>query len=226
MKEAIEVAIPIQNEETFYYSVPPHLQDGIQIGKRVLVPFKSKRALGFIVGFGKPPEGLELREIIDIVDEEPLFDEKKLEFLHWISRCYLTSLGIVLKAAHPGGLGISLKKTIKITEKGTNPLGKDKLGECERVILKTLSISGEITVRKLLGLVEGTTYELLNSLRRKRFIEFGYEIYSNPKVKIEKIIVAQERANLGDESKRIGSTKSQILNFILSHERISYANIK
>ena len=63
MKEAIEVAIPIQNEEMFYYSVPPHLQDGIQIGKRVLVPFKSKRALGFIVGLGKPPEGLAHRNI-------------------------------------------------------------------------------------------------------------------------------------------------------------------
>lgn len=84
MKETIKVAVPIQKGETFYYSVPPHLQDGIQIGKRVLVPFKSRRALGFTVGFGKPPEGLTLREIIDIVDEEPLFDEKRLEFLNWI----------------------------------------------------------------------------------------------------------------------------------------------
>ena len=226
MKETIRVAVPIKNEETFYYSVPPHLQDGIQIGKRVLVPFKSRRALGFTVGFGKPPEGLALREIIDIVDEEPLFDEKRLEFFNWIARYYLTSLGIVLKAAHPGGLGINVKKVIKITEKGANPPAKDRLGEIEKLILKTLSISGEITVKRLLGLVEGATYELLNSLRRRRLVEFGYELSSDPKVKIVKIIVAQEGANLGDEAKRISSTKSQILNFILSHERVPYADIK
>lgn len=226
MKETIRVAIPIQNEETFYYSVPLYLQDGIQVGKRVLVPFKSKRALGFTVGFGKPPEGLALREIIDIVDEEPLFDEKRLEFLNWIARYYLTSLGIVLKSAHPGGLGITLKKVIKITEKGTNPPGKDRLDEIERLILKTLSISGEITVKRLLGIVEGATYEILNSLRRRRFIDFGYELSSDPKVKIEKIIVAEEHASLGDGAKRIGSTKYQIFDFILTHERVPYTEIK
>ena len=112
MKEAIEVAVPIPlvrpgslQGETFYYSVPSHLQDGVQIGKRALVPFKNRKALGFIVGLGKPPEGLALREIIDIVDEDPLFDERRLDFLRWVSNYYLTSLGIVLKAAHPGGLG-------------------------------------------------------------------------------------------------------------------------
>lgn len=226
MKEAIRVAIPIQSEEIFYYLVPPHLRDEIQIGKRVLVPFKSRRVLGFTVGFGKPPEGLALREIIDIVDEEPLFDEKRLDFLKWIAGYYMAPLGIVLKAAHPGGLGISLKKVVRITEKGANPLGKNRLSEIEKRILKTLSLSGKITARKLLGLVEGTTHELLNSLRRRRFIDFSYELYSNSKVKVEKIIVAQEKVNLGIESKRIDSTKSQIINFILSHLRVSYEAIK
>ncbi len=226
MKEAIRVAIPIQNENLFYYSVPPHLQDGIQIGKRVLIPFKNRRALGFTVGFGKPPDGLALREIIDIVDEEPLFDEKRLEFLKWIASYYLTSLGIVLKSAHPGGLGITLKKVIKITEKGANLSGKDRLNEVERLILKTLSISGEVTIKRLLGLIEGATYEILNSLRRRRFIDFDYELSSDPKVKIEKIIVAEKNANLGDEAKRIGSAKYQILDFILTHERVPYTDIK
>ncbi|MER3445739.1 MAG: primosomal protein N' [Candidatus Dadabacteria bacterium] len=228
MKETIRVAVPIQNEGTFYYSVPTNLQDGIQIGKRVLVPFKNRCALGFTVGFGKPPERLTLREVIDIVDEEPLFDEKRLEFFKWIASYYMTSLGIVLKSAHPGGLGITLKKVIRIMEKGTNPRSKDRLGEIEKLILKTLSVSGETTVRRLLGLVEGATYEILNSLRRRGFIEFVYELSSDPKVKIEKIIVPQpqECMSLGDGAKQIGFTKSQILNFILSHGRVSYTDIR
>src|SRR3990170_3114861 len=226
MKEAIEVAVPIPQSETFYYSVPSHLQDGIQIGKRVLVPFKNRKALGFIIGFGKPPEGITLREIIDIVDEEPLFDEKRLEFLKWFSNYYLSSLGIVLKAAHPGGLGVSLKKVLKITEKGADVLTKGKLNEHEKLILKTLSISGELTVVKLFNLVEEATYEILNSLKRRRLLDYSYELHSNPKVKYEKVIVALESAKLRDEEKRNGSARTQILDFVLMHGRVPYTNIR
>ena len=226
MKEAIEVAVPIPQSETFYYSVPSHLQDGIQIGKRVLVPFKNRKALGFIIGFGKPPEGITLREIIDIVDEEPLFDEKRLEFLKWFSNYYLSSLGIVLKAAHPGGLGVSLKKVLKITEKGADVLTKGKLNEHEKLILETLSISGELTVVKLFNLVEEATYEILNSLKRRRLLDYSYELHSNPKVKYEKVIVALESAKLRDEEKRNGSARTQILDFVLMHGRVPYTNIR
>src|SRR3972149_1352908 len=226
MKEAIEIAVPIPQSETFYYSVPSHLQDGIQIGKRVLVPFKNRKALGFIIGFGKPPEGITLREIIDIVDEEPLFDEKRLEFLKWFSNYYLSSLGIVLKAAHPGGLGVSLKKVLKITEKGADVLTKGKLNEHEKLILKTLSISGELTVVKLFNLVEEATYEILNSLKRRRLLDYSYELHSNPKVKYEKEIVALESAKLRDEEKRNGSARTQILDFVLMHGRVPYTNIR
>ncbi|HEY7535466.1 MAG TPA: DEAD/DEAH box helicase, partial [Thermodesulfobacteriota bacterium] len=234
MKEAIQVAVPVPSitrdgplqKGIFYYSVSSLVQDGIQIGKRVLIPFKNRKALGFIVGFGKPPEGLTLREIIDIVDEEPLFDEKRLEFLKWVSSYYLSPLGIVLKAAHPGGLGVSLKKVLKITEKGSNLLNKDKLNEHERLILKTLFISGEITVRKLFNLVEGATYEMLNTLRRRTLVDFSYELHSYPRVKFEKIVVAQKTVNLRDEEKQDGSLRHQILGFINAHGRVSYTVLR
>lgn len=226
MKEAIEVAIPIPNEEAFHYSVPPHLRDGIEIGKRVLVPFKNRRAMGFIVGFERPPEGITPRGIIDIVDEEPLFDEKRLRFLRWIANYYLTSLGIVLKAAHPGGLGTSLRRVLRITEKGKDLLHKDGLSDIERLILKTLSISEDVTVRKLFNVVEGVTHELLHSLRRRNLIEFGYEIHSNPRVKHEKIIVAEENVGLGDELRKKNPDRFEVLDFVVTHKRVPYTDIK
>lgn len=222
----IEVAVPIPNEETFCYSVPPHLKDGVEIGKRVLVPFKNRKSLGFIVGFGKPPDGISLREIIDIVDEEPLFDEKRLEFLKWISRYYLISPGIVLKAAHPGGLGTSLKRVLRITKNGTNLLEKGRVDGLERHVLKTLSVSGEITFTKLFNLIEDVKYELLHSLRRRQLVEFDYELHSDSKVKFEKIIAAQDGAALDDKIKKNSSTKAQILDFVLTHKRIPYTSIR
>jgi primosomal protein N' (replication factor Y) len=238
MKEAIEVAVPIPSEETFHYSVPAHLEDGVEIGKRVLVPFRNRKAIGFIVGFGRPPEGIILKEITDIVDEDPLFDVKRLEFLKWMANYYLTSLGIVLRAAHPGGLGTGLKRIIRITERGEKLLDKaqvtslsnspleDRLGETERLILKTISISEEITGKKLFNLIEGATYEILNSLRRRNLIEFSYELKSDPKVKLAKIIVAEKTMSIDSRFKEKHKTKSEVFDYLLTHERVSYSDIK
>jgi primosomal protein N' (replication factor Y) len=234
MREAIEVAIPITNvvragslhAETFHYSVPHHLEDGVEIGKRVLIPFKNREALGFIVGFGKPPEGVILKDIKDIVDEEPLFDVKRLEFLKWVADYYLTSLGVVLKAAHPGGLGVSLRRLIKITKEGDNLLHKDKLDEREKFILKTLSNADGLTTNKLLNIVDGATYQQLNSLRRRGLIEFDYQVCSNPRIKHEKIIVAQENNGLDGEFKGKNKSKGEILDFVRTHGRVPYPHIR
>ncbi|MGH7792368.1 MAG: replication restart helicase PriA, partial [Thermodesulfobacteriota bacterium] len=147
-------------------------------------------------------------------------------------------LGIVLKAAHPGGLGIGLKRIIKITEHGEKLLDKahltsfaispvkPRLGETERLILKTLSISEEITGKKLFNLVEDATYEVLNSLRRRNLIEFSYELKSDPKVKLEKIIIAERNASFDHRFKEKNPTKSEILDYVITHERVHYSNIK
>ena len=58
MKEVLQVAMPIPNEGTFSYSIPPHLRGGAEIGKRVVVPFKNRKMLGFIVGLSEPPDGM------------------------------------------------------------------------------------------------------------------------------------------------------------------------
>ncbi|MGH7885067.1 MAG: hypothetical protein ACRENO_05160, partial [Thermodesulfobacteriota bacterium] len=65
----IEVALPIPTRENYLYTVPPYLGDGIKIGKRVLVPFKNRKAIGFIVGKGKKKPEFKLKNIEDILDE-------------------------------------------------------------------------------------------------------------------------------------------------------------
>ena len=162
MEEVLQVAIPIPNEDTFSYSVPSHLRRGAEIGKRVLVPFKNRKMLGFIVGIGEPPEGITLRDAIDIVDEEPLFDHKRLDFLRWVSSYYMTSLGIVLKAAHPGGLGVSLRRMIKICDLGEEGAHKKRLSQYEEIVLKTLMSVPGISVERIFNIIDGLTHETLN----------------------------------------------------------------
>ena len=226
MDETIQVAIPIPGDEYYSYKVPEHLKDGVKIGKRVLVPFRNRRSIGFIVGTGDPPPDIKLRDIIDIIDEEPLFDHKRLEFLRWVSTYYITSLGIVLKAAHPGGLGVSLKRLIRITENGIKALDAQRLIRHETLVLNTIYNAGEITSQKLLNLVENTSNELINSLKRRGLIEIEYELVSDPKVKTEKIIVAGDGASLQSKSLHRKHAKAEILEFILTHRRVPLTDLK
>lgn len=226
MSETIQVAVPIPGDEYYSYKVPEHLIDGVELGKRVLVPFRNRKSIGFIVGLDDPPADIKLKEIADIIDEEPLFDEKRLEFLKWISNYYISSLGIVLKAAHPGGLGVSLKRLITITENGINALNTKRLTSHEAFVLNTINNSTEITSQKLLNLVENTSNELLNSFKRRNLIEFSYELASDSKIKTEKIIVAGDGASLKSKTLQRKHAKTEILEYILTHRKVALSDLK
>ncbi len=105
----IEVAVPLPLETTFHYKVPLHLASRVQVGKRVLTPFGRRKLTGYILGRVESAEG-DLREIIDILDPEPLFTVKELEFLRWIANYYLHPLGEVLKGALPAGINIESRR--------------------------------------------------------------------------------------------------------------------
>lgn len=226
MKDAVQIAIPIPSDEIFYYSAPKGLENGIEIGKRVLVPFQNRKALGFILGTGLPPQEITLKDIIDIVDEEPLFDDKRLEFLKWISKYYLAPLGTVLKVAHPGGLGLNLRRLIKITDKGKRFIDKKNIDEKQHSVLRTLSINGDITAGKLIDLFTGITQEYLNALRRKNLIEYDYELKSSYKVKLEKIIKPNKDIQIDQKFEKRYPAKFKILDFLITHDSVPYADLK
>ena len=47
----IDVAIPVPVESPFTYRVPDELLSSVEIGKRVLAPFRNKIVSGFVVGY-------------------------------------------------------------------------------------------------------------------------------------------------------------------------------
>jgi len=101
----IEVAVPLRLECTFHYLVPPHLASLVRTGKRVLVPFGRRKLTGYILGGSETATG-ELKEIIELLDPDPLFTGKELEFLRWAAGYYLHPLGEVIKSALPAGINL------------------------------------------------------------------------------------------------------------------------
>lgn len=211
----VQVALPIHSERLFLYSVPNRFRQGIATGKRVFVPLGNRKAIGYVVGDGgKRKVDFELKDIIDILDELPLFDERRLEFFRRVSEYYMAPLGIVLKFAHPSGLGKSVGKTVRITEEGKSRLKEAGLNRLEKRILETLLLEGELASEKLIELSGKASLENLNSLKRKAHIEFDYRVVRDEKVKYEKVYGISCDPDTVSEVRRKKPAKGAILEFI------------
>ena len=227
MKIAAKVAFPIPKSDFYYYKIPQALKSMVQIGHRVLVPIKSRKAIGYVIGLGKPPADMKLKEIIDVLDEHPLFDKKRLSFFKWVSDYYLASIGIILKAAHPGGLGLNLNKVIKITEKGKSYLGSETIDITELQILNALSASS-LTINKLLELIEGSSNAVINKLKLMNLIEIDYQVDKKSFIKTERFISSTTKSRNEELLKIISKkrpAKGKILEFILRNENIEYPEL-
>ena len=61
-----EVAVALPVWQTFSYAVPAHLTEAVRPGVRVLIPFGSRRATGYVLVAGNPASDQELRPIEDV----------------------------------------------------------------------------------------------------------------------------------------------------------------
>lgn len=106
----IETVIPLPVDRTFSYRVPAALRDAVAFGMRVLVPFGKRRVTAYVVGTREEKQGEELKEVIELLDAEPLFTERECAFFRWTADYYLHPLGEVIKVALPAGINMESRK--------------------------------------------------------------------------------------------------------------------
>ena len=114
----IEVAIPLHLDRVFHYLVPDRLQGLLLSGRRALVPFGRRRLTGYILGPITGTSVEKLKEIIEVLDSEPLWTERELEFFRWTASYYLHPLGEVLRTALPAGINVQSRKGIAADQSG------------------------------------------------------------------------------------------------------------
>ena len=134
----IEVAVALPVFKTFTYSVPEDLLPYISAGKRVLVPFGRRRVTGYILGSCQEINPAEIKHILDVLDEKPLFPQFMIPFFQWISDYYKHPIGNVIKNGLPGGLTIYDYASIALTDEGKLALKENRATPLEKDLLKLL----------------------------------------------------------------------------------------
>lgn len=182
-----EVIVPLAVQGSFTYSVPPSMQQELRVGSRVLVQFGRRKTYTAIVTqlHYHKPEGYEVKEILEILDNEPIVKHPQLEIWQWIADYYLCTIGEVYKAAVPTGLKMESETFITV-DRDWEETPDDRLSEREEVVLGYASQHDRSQVDEI---ARTTGYKnilpIINSLLDRGAIHVSERVVDNYRPKTE-----------------------------------------
>lgn len=111
-----EIILPLPLHGTFTYAIPSGYEDVTNPGSRVVVSFGAKKIYTGIVlaTHDNTPTDYQPKELLDVLDDEPIVSGEQLTFFKWMARYYMCSLGEVMNAALPAALKLSSESFVSI----------------------------------------------------------------------------------------------------------------
>ncbi len=86
-------------DKIYHYSLPTEFE--VAVGSKVVVPFGKRSEEGYVVGFVEKADVPEVKEIREVISEQPLFNEKQAGLVKWMAEYYCAFLGTTLKLILP-----------------------------------------------------------------------------------------------------------------------------
>lgn len=218
----IDVILPLPLKASFTYAVPVDWSEQIRIGMRVVVPFGKKKmytAIVSIIHTHKPELPYEIKEIICLLDAEPILRYPQLKFWEWISSYYMACMGEVYQAAVPAGMKLESETLVCI-----NPdfEAEAVLNDKEQRILDALSDGRPCTVEMLNKATEiNSVLPTLKLLLEKNAIEVSESLTEKFRIKTESFVRLNDKCedeavlrSVFDELNRAKKQLDLLMNYI------------
>ena len=194
-----EILLPIPVPGTFTYRVPFALNDQVRVGQRAVVQFgKTKIMSGLIVGLSEKVPAVEVKFLMDLLDDQPIVNEKQLKFWDWVKSYYMCHTGEVMQAALPSALKLSSETAVALSPDYV--LDSVALNDFEYLIVEALQIKPKITiseVSKIIGFKK--VMPLVHSMMEKGILVMEEELNEKYKAKYERFV--RLSAEYRDETK-------------------------
>ncbi len=177
-----EVVFNRPMETGYHYLVPDPLREMLRPGQRVKAPLGrgNRIAVGFCTGLqhGIPPElsgKRKLKEIVEILDREPLVNQKMLDLTRWIAEYYLCSWGQVLHSVIPAAVkknaGTREFRLFQLAEGILDRIDDWQLPAKQRAVVEVLKSAKEPMLIDVLTATAKCGTSPVNTLRKKGIIE-------------------------------------------------------
>lgn len=217
-----EVILPLPLHGTFTYLIAPEDRASVSSGSRVVVSFGKKKIHTGIVleTHDRAPEEYRPKELLDILDQLPIVNEKQLKFFQWMANYYMCSLGEVINAALPAALKLSSESFV-----GINPEidpDHEELDNREWELLRALK-TNDLTMKdvsEVLGLKQ--PQKILKKLSEKGLIDLFEKVkdkYQPKKVKRVRIADAFIEEGMLEELMNELESKAKQQDVLLAYMR-------
>ncbi len=224
----VEVAAALPVYCTYTYSIPNHLQSLAVPGKRVLAPFGHRKITAYILRIDDRTPEMQVKDILDILDEKPLFPHNMISFFKWMAQYYKCPIGEVIKTALPGGLNLYEYKMVEITRQGQSALEENLPLPEETKILQLLCRLGKAASIKQLNRLskQAVSQVLIQDMEAHGWIN-SRKILKGGTTKHRLVkYVSLLDPNLSWKENKIGPAKEKLLDVVKQHGEISLEVLK
>lgn len=194
-----EIIIPLALPQTYTWHIPPHLHDAAKNGVRAEVQLRNKKYAGIIKKLlYHKPEAFQPKDILNILDSEPVVYNQQLQLWGWISNYYMCSEGEVMHAAIPASLKLSGESILVWNEEyGIDFSG---LNHEEYLVAEALEIKKELRLSEVQKILDSNhVYPVIKKLIEKKVCHIWEELKEKYKEKKENYILLHPAYN--DEEK-------------------------
>ena len=99
-------------DKTFDYNVPSYLEEVIEIGQRVKVPFGPRLIMGYVLGFKETSDFDRLKNVVQVLDLVPSLTKELLELGKTLAMSNTSPLVSIYQAMLPKALKSKYKKKL------------------------------------------------------------------------------------------------------------------
>lgn len=189
------ISFPINS--LFTYSIPPGMN--LMPFIRVKVNFAGRNTIAFVNRVhDEKPSGFEVKDILMVVDSEPIYDQRLMTLAHYTATNYLSTVGEALSMALPSGIASSSRYKVPF-EKSNAPA--IELNDEQRKIYSEIMDSyrsGEL-VHCVFGVTGSGKTEIYIEIAKQLLKTGSSVIYLVPEISLSSMIFERLFNVFGDD---------------------------
>lgn len=163
------IILPLSLPKVYTYAIPTHFELAVKVGVRVEVVLgKQKKYAGIVKSItAEKPQGFDPKNIINVLDAEPVVNEMQLKLWEWMADYYLCSEGDVMAAALPSNFKLSSETSLLYNE----DFGDDfsELDDNEYLLAEALLLKKELKLTEVQDILDSLqVYPVVKRLIEKK----------------------------------------------------------
>ena len=211
--------VPLANiDRPYTYIIPDQLLENVKKGSLVLIPLRKSYTSGIVVNIRKTPDtSVKLNNIVDLIEESPVFDSRIIKFLDWLAEYYMAAKGEVYRMALPPGITQKSMDIITLRDESLQTIeGTAHFFEKENDIIDILKKKKEVKVtqlKKKLG--ADNLLSTLRNLEKKKIIEYKRILTDKKAKKVKRdFIRLSESWEINFKNRKLTEKQKSIIEFL------------